>query len=387
MISHLSEVSGACTALVEAAAGLDPARFDVRVILPGHGPLEERARKAGLTIVVIPNEERSLAAAGLAGRVRLALGRVGYVARLARFLRREKFDLVYVSSAMSVFAGAAARLAGLPVVWHVHETLDSPGRSVRLKMRLVERLSSGILYASRSGEACFPARRVRHRMVARNRVDVEAFCRAEPLSEEERARLGIAPDAALLVTNGLIRRKGADLLIRAYARLSPEVRERTALVILGEAPEDSKEFAASLRRMADALGVARRVIFAGLRHDIPVFMRSAAVYVSASRNEALPIALCEAMAAGVPVIATAVGDCGSLLEEGRLGTVIPPDDEAALAGALAHVLRSPEEAAGRARLAREKIVSLYGGEDFWRPLEEFLVRVWEDARAAGRERG
>ena len=171
MVAHLSEVSGAGVALLDTVRGLDPARFACTLVLPGEGPLAARARAAGVEPVIVPNPEVAMTESGLFRRIALLGARAAYVARLARFLRRGGFRLAYVSSTYSVFAGLAARLAGIRVVWHVHETIEKPGRALRAKLWMIERMASGLLYASRTGMESFPARRVRRRMVVRNAVD------------------------------------------------------------------------------------------------------------------------------------------------------------------------------------------------------------------------
>ncbi|MDQ3126819.1 MAG: glycosyltransferase, partial [Pseudomonadota bacterium] len=255
LIAHLSEVSGAGTALLEVARGLDPGRFEATLILPGEGPLADRARSAGVAPVVVPNPEHSFGVVGAAGALRLLRDRAAYVFRLQRFLRRSRPDLVYVNSAVSVFAGVAARLAGLPVVWHVHETFDRPGPAARIKLALVERLSRAILYASASAEAAFPASRVALRLTPRNFVPVEEIAAALPAQDEEIAALGLAPASILIVASGLIRRKGADILLRSFADLNARRPGALALLIVGEAPPDSGGFARSLRDFATAQGL------------------------------------------------------------------------------------------------------------------------------------
>jgi hypothetical protein len=371
MIAHLGEVSGAGVALLDTALRLDRARFEPVLLLPSDGPLARRARAAGMEPVVVANPEESMAAADGMRRAVLAGGRASYVARLRSALARGGYTLAYVSSSYSVFAGIAARLAGLPVVWHIHETVDNPGRALRLKLRIIERLSSALLYASGSAEEAFPAPRVRRRLVVRNFVDVARFEHAEG-ADRARQSLGVPPGAALVVSNGLFHRKAPDVFLDAAARLAAAPACPARFVLLGEAAPGQEDFASELRQRAAEPPLAGRVVFAGFRDDMPAILKAADLYVSPSRNEALPIAITQAMAAGTPVVATDTGDCAALLEHGRLGLVVPPGDPAALADAIASVLADRPAALERARLAREAVRAKYAGPGFWRPVEDFL---------------
>jgi glycosyltransferase involved in cell wall biosynthesis len=378
MIAHLSEVSGAGVALLDTAVHLDRSRFDPVLIVPAEGPLAVRARAAGMEPVIVANAEESMASAGLARRLALAGRRAGYVARLRAFLARGGYALAYVSSSTSVFAGMAARLARIPVVWHIHETVEQPGRATRLKLKWIERLSSGVLYASGSAEDAFPAAQVKRRLVVRNFVDVARFERADG-GEAAREALGIPGGAAMVVSSGMFHRKAPDVFLQAAAMLCADPDCGARFVVLGAAAPGQEAFAADLHRRAAAPPLGGRVVFAGFRDDLPAVLKGADIFVSPSRNEALPIAITQAMAAGTPVIATDTGDCAALLEGGRLGLVVPREDAAALARAMRSALADAPGARARAALAQAAVRERYAGADFWKPIEDFL----EDA-ALGR---
>lgn len=375
MVAHLSEVSGAGVALLDTVRGLDPARFACTLVLPGEGPLAARARAAGVEPVIVPNPEVAMTESGLFRRIALLGARAAYVARLARFLRRSGFRLAYVSSTYSVFAGLAARLAGIRVVWHVHETIEKPGRALRAKLWMIERMASGLLYASRTGMESFPARRVRRRMVVRNAVDVERL-RSARRDDILRAAWGAGPGDVVVLANGLFPRKGADVLLDA-AESAVARGCAIRLVLAGLVPQGAEPFAEGLRRRASEGALKGRVHFAGLLPDMPAALASADLFVSASRNEALPIAIVEALVAGTRVISTNVGDCALLLEEGARGVLVPPGDAAALADALeAAATGGPVKEAALRRIG-DAVAAEYGGPGFWKPLETFLAETVE----------
>jgi glycosyltransferase involved in cell wall biosynthesis len=176
--------------------------------------------------------------------------------------------------------------------------------------------------------------------------------------ERARAELGVPPSGAVL---GTVARfdsvKGLEVLLEAAARLPA-----AALVLIGDGPE-----AAGLRARARRLGIQTRVVFAGARPDASRWFAALDAYVSASRGEGLSLALLEAMAAGLPVVASRVPGHIDAVAHGETGTLVPVDDPAALAAASAVFLADPARAraagaAGRARARREFAVDRVAAE-------------------------
>jgi glycosyltransferase involved in cell wall biosynthesis len=161
-----------------------------------------------------------------------------------------------------------------------------------------------------------------------------------------------APDRPYIVTVGrLEHQKGHDLLIKAYAD-SVAARDLD-LVILGQGSRE-----AELRRQAAQLGVGDRVKFPGFTANPWAWISRARLFVLPSRWEGFPSVLIETMACGVPALVTSC-DFGpaEMVQHGKSGWVVPPEDPAAFAGAMSHLLSHPDlaaamAAAGQARAAR-----------------------------------
>jgi glycosyltransferase involved in cell wall biosynthesis len=344
------------------------------LILPGTGPLLDRATDAGVEVVVIPNPEESMASAGFQRKIRLVAMRASYVLRLARLFRRERFDLVFVNTTATIFAGVAARLARKPVIWAVHELIENPSRSLLRKMRFIERASNALLYASHSGMRQFPAPRVRRHLVVPNHIDIPTLTSASMTPDAERS-LGIAPGDTLIASNGVFPRKAPDVFLEAAGIVAARFPAQLRFVLIGAPADEHKAFYGHLAEIARRDGIADRVTFAGLRNDVPAILARADIFVSPSRNEAAPIILTEAMAAGTPVVATDVGDSRLMLRDGELGSVVPPCNPAALADAILEMLSDIDAARARARHAQQETISTYGSPDFWKPLENLLAEV------------
>ena len=153
----------------------------------------------------------------------------------------------------------------------------------------------------------------------------------------------------VLALGRLHRNKGFDVLIRAMAAV-PEA----ALTIAGDGPER-----AALEELARDEGVAGRVEFAGWRQDTGALLAGCDVLVCSSRHEPLGNVVIEAFSAGRPVVAAAVAGPAELIESGRTGVLVPPEDAGRLAGAIRTVLDDAGLAAGLATAAREVWVRQY----------------------------
>ena len=166
-----------------------------------------------------------------------------------------------------------------------------------------------------------------------NGVDTAVF-RPASAAERSAARraLGLSDDAVVLMAVGSLKPiKGVDDLLRAAASVM-HARARVRLVLIGEGPDR-----VSLETQARALGIADRVSFLGLRDDVDGLLRAADALVLASRTEALPTVILEAMATGLPVVATHVGGVPEMVEPDRSGLLVPPNDIASLERAIARV--------------------------------------------------
>jgi len=170
---------------------------------------------------------------------------------------------------------------------------------------------------------------------------------------EIRASLGVPDDALLLgIVGTLLPIKGHLYLIRALPKVLAAVGD-VRLAIVGR--EELKEYGEMLRAEANRLGVAKQIVWTGHRSDVPTLMSALDLYVAASLEETLSMVALEAMTAGVPVLATAVGGLPECVVHGETGLLVKPGDSDALADALVELLRDPARrqamgAAGRRRV-------------------------------------
>lgn len=202
---------------------------------------------------------------------------------------------------------------------------------VRPWLRRVWRDAAAVFAVSESlrdlARRAWPGGRVE---VIPNGVDPALF---QPL--ENRAARTSNPWKTAVATAQLIERKGLQYLLDALASLPPELRGRWRLKLCGAGP-----YEAALRRRARERGLADQVEFAGLvaHAALPELYRAADVFALPSLQEGLPLALVEALACGLPAVATTVGGIPTVLRDGENGLLVPPADAPALARALTRLL-------------------------------------------------
>jgi glycosyltransferase involved in cell wall biosynthesis len=251
----------------------------------------------------------------------------------------------------AILAGVLARRSRIVLGFHGLEASASFGvrhrRSAKWGLLLGARFAS----VSESGvrqlhnELHIPLDRIG---VLRNGVCLESFTRRDPTTQRRlREELGLAEDAFVVgIVGSLTAVKRHDVLIDAAARVASN-RSRIALLVVGEGPLRSR-----LERQARSAGIADRVRFAGRREDIAEVLSSIDLYVCSSASEGMSNALLEAMAAGLPIVTTDVGDNGLVLRDGIDGLVIEPGSAEALAGAIGTLISQPDALARLGTAAR-----------------------------------
>ena len=302
---------------------------------------------------------------------------VGGVRRARAWVRRERLDVVLTFFRdANVVATLGARWAGVPVVsgrrnlgyWHTPREihiLQVLNRFTRLFVANSDAVREQTV--RREG---VPPERIR---VIPNAVDVERFRPAAPGERETlRTRLGFPAAGPLIGCVANLRPvKGHRVLIEAFAAVCARVPD-ARLALVGEGPLEN-----SLRERARELGVLDRVHFLGLRQDVPDLMRAFDTLVLASHSEGFSNALLEAMASGLPTVATAVGGNPELLADEGLGVLVPASDPVAMAVALGDLLTSPDRCRRLGAAARDRVGERNSPErvlEAWQRLIESAAR-------------
>jgi glycosyltransferase involved in cell wall biosynthesis len=263
--------------------------------------------------------------------------------RLIQFLRAEKFDLIHTHLSYANILGClAGYYAGIPVV----ATLHSTGHDSRRESELITRLEKVILrYLARRVVAVGYTVAAAHQAhLGLRAVDVIPNGVPDPLaiSPEERQsiRREIAGDenrVVIIAVGRLVRAKGYEDMIEAFAIVHHR-DPRTVLVIAGVGSLFDK-----IRKKISDMQLEDSVNCLGERSDISQLLAASDIYASSSHREGLPVALLEAMMAGLPIVATSVGDIPKVITP-ETGIIVPPHEPACLADALSDLVNAPEKA-------------------------------------------
>jgi glycosyltransferase involved in cell wall biosynthesis len=318
---------------------------------------------------------------------------LGQQLRFARDVRDRSIQIVHTYNIYAnVFAVPAARLAGVPVV--VASIRDTGAFLTPLQKRVQKvmcRMADCILVNAEAVRQRLIAEGYRREKIAviRNGVDLSRFAgkgNGSPL----RAELGLPPGAPLVATlSRLNRLKGVEYFLEAAAIVVKQVPEARFLIV-GDSSlaadgviRGDTAYRTALQRHAVGLGLGGRVVFTGFRLDVPELLSEVAVSVLPSLSEALPNAVLESMAAGVPVVATTVGGNPEAVEEGVTGLLVPPSDAPALAQAICKLLQSPDLASRFGEAGRQRVAEQFSLERMTRETEHLYLKLLSRAGDRG----
>jgi glycosyltransferase involved in cell wall biosynthesis len=345
-------IGGTETQAVELARRLDPARFQVTIgCLRKEGPLLDRLKGTSVEIVKIDLGRGIDSTSGILG-----------VLKLARYLRQRRFEVVHAHDLWSNMVGmASAMLARVPVTITSQRDLSHDawyGTYRRRVLRFLQRRSSVVLTnakAIRDGLVAqdgIPSEKV---CVVHNGVDLDKFRNSHP------DRAALFPDSegnklVVLVGNMISEVKGHLVLISAVAEIV-EQHPKTQFVLVGEGPK-RVEFEAQVA----SSGLKESFLFLGRRTDVAQILACCDIAVLPSLAEGLPNAVLEYLAAGLPVVASALGGNLEVIQDGITGLLVPAQDSRALAHALTRLLDDQEFSARLARAGRDHVASHFSFE-------------------------
>ncbi|MBA3638666.1 MAG: glycosyltransferase, partial [Acidobacteria bacterium] len=325
--------------MTELIRRLDDARFRVHVVC---------LRKEGAWLPKVTSHAASVVEFRISGFARLATAL--QIWRFAQWCRRERIAVLHTCDFYSnIFGLVGGALARVPVRIGSRRELnpDKTERQIRLQ-RLAYRFASRVVANSPAAAAILRTEGVPSSAVVMipNGVDASAYPEKTDRSDVRK----------VITVANLRPEKNHETLIAAAAQLAsscPNLRYQ----IVGEGSRR-----AILERLAAKHRVTQIVDFLGHREDVPALLAAADIFVLPSRSEAFPNGAIEAMAAGLPVVASAVGGLLDLVETGRTGILVPPSDPEPLAVAIRSLYEDPQRAREMGRQARREVRAQYSFE-------------------------
>jgi L-malate glycosyltransferase len=353
---------GSSTSLIDVVTHLDPGRYRPVVMCPSDGELPSRLRDAGVRVVI----------RGIHRPTREEFHRfVLEVPQHWKWLRSERVALVHGNTSASRRSIVqAAALARVPYVQHVRNVVKNPRGSYGYHAAARIVCNSDATGAVFRADSAFQQKT----LTLYNAVDLSRY---EQENETRRAELGIDEARPVIGFVGqIVPRKGVTTLITAMTSIVARV-PNVLLVIVGCPPPDETEYDTECRRLVSTLGLDNHVRFLGYRRDVPAFMRTFDVFALPTRSEPFGKVVIEAMAAGCPAVAADVGGIPEIVTGPQLGTLIPPDNPAALSSALLAYLTNPESRAAVSRLGAASVRARFSMASMLRNLQEVYDEILE----------
>lgn len=370
-VLHLIETSGVGGAervLIDLVCNLDRQRWRPVVVVPSSGWLPDRLHDAGIETIELRES----------GPFDVAC-----LARVVAVARRVNADIVHSHLfGSAVRAGVVAGFCGIPGIGTIHGAQDfrRTERWSGLKLGIVRHGLRAVVFVSEPlRQACLESMRLQESQtrVITNGVDAQRF--APGRSSSVRSELGISADSFVVGCVGRLQPvKGLETFIKSAAMLKAASRGYR-FVVVGDGNAD---YARELRMLCDRLGVAEDVVFAGFRSDVSEMMASFDVYTLTSRSEGFSLSTIEAMASGLPVVATRCGGPEQILDDGVTGLLVENGSAIAVAGAIERLRRDPSERGRFAVAARDAVLRRYTVEAQVRAYEELYEHVLVPRRQA-----
>ncbi len=350
--------------------------FEIRVLVlevKDGNPEARRLSDAGIAVDFVPIDR---------------LKRLDQMAALLRYVRKLAPGVIHAHLESAIIAGGLARrVLGIPSVATLHTLLHPTGLSrgsARLWL-MHKTLIHGydrVICLSHAAEAFARSHGLARAPLTmlHNGIDLAPFSRP-PTREARtagRAALGLPADAPVIAAVSVLRReKGIHRLIEAMAAIRQALPEARLLVV-GDGDEMD-----ALRDQAAAAGLGGAILFTGYREDVAELLALADLFAHPTVFDALPTVVIEAMAAGLPVVASRVGGVPDMVRDGIEGRLVPPDDAPALAEAIIALLADSEARAVASRAARTRAWETFSLEGQVAELGEIYDALIAQGRAAG----
>lgn len=327
LVTALHPVGGAEMQVANLARALQGRGWDVTVIsmLPEGGGLATELRACGVRVATLS--------------MRKGTADPRAIWRLAKMIRALKPDVLHAHMvAANLLARVTRMIASVPLVISTAHNIREGGRLHDLAYRLTDGLSDVTTNVSQAA-----ARRYAHDgLVSENRlrvmvngIDTDHFRPSKTSRAKMRSQFAVENMFVWLAMGRLREQKDYPNMLRAFAGLG---QHQSVLLIAGEG-----ELRPELERLAEELKIADRVRFCGFCQNSAELLNVADGFVLSSRWEGLPLILLEAAATTLPIVATDVGGNAEIVQDGKTGFLVPPNDSAALRAAMQVVMEIPEK--------------------------------------------
>ena len=308
---------------------------------------------------------------------------LGVLLSLSRRIRHDGFHLVHATATPAFkYGGLTARIAGVPSLATLYEVLDNQLISSWSRRLLAQNLNAfygRVLVPSEAARRSAIHAGVTPDLLAvfENGIEVERFAPDPGTRRAVKLELCLNDASFVLGTVGrLIPLKGQDVAIRAVASISAQMPDVKLVIVGGARTDDERTWESRLKSLVAELGVADRVMFTGWRADMSrVYQALDCLVHTPVLPDASPVVLIEAMASGVPCIASDTGGVAEIIRHGETGLLVPPKSAATLRDALETIITDEELRSNLSKRGRTEVASRFDRRVRARELEAIYRQI------------
>jgi glycosyltransferase involved in cell wall biosynthesis len=304
--------------------------------------------------------------------------------RFLRLIREHKIDIIHSADLMGVYhAGLACKLARVPLVCHIRSNFEDFPRQYKPPLRSTSHFVFVSRAVWRNFDTIFRVGENRGSVIYDWGPEVKDVENLEVVRQRVRAEFRIEPDAPVV---GMIARvqppKDFETLVRAHAEVT-RAHPLARLLLIGEYDHPHcLEHYRKLCALIEELGLSERVIWAGLRQDVPELIRAMDVCVLSTHAEGMPLVLLEAMSLGCAVVATRVGGIPELITHCETGLLHEKNDSRELALGVLSLLDDPARAASLGRRGQEHVRTNFNRERTINATRNLYARLTDTEHAS-----
>lgn len=350
-LEQYSKISGGQLCLLDLIEQLDRSKYTPFVVVPGPGALTAKLDELGAGYFVLPVGSFTQGKKTFSDVIKLAARTLVLIPKVMRIIKKHRIDLVYANAPRTLLWGTlAAKLAGIPVAWHIHLILNGYKEKLLARMLLKLGVDHVICVSEAVAESFITdLHRPKQLSIVYNGADLAKYGPAA-CGDIFRQEFCLEPgQPAIGIIGQISAAKGHETFIRAAKAILQKFPRARFFVVGGSSFGDAGEdFVNSIRLLAHELGVEGKVIFTGQRSDIPNVIAGLDVVILPSLvPEACPRVIIETMASGKVIIAAGNGAAPEIITHGEDGFLFSPGNVGELTDIVETVLSDP--------LIREKI--------------------------------
>ena len=383
-IDHTARLGGGELALANLVHFINRDQVEPIVLLFEDGPLAGRLRPETETHIIsldasVSNAQKDGLGVGSVLKLKTVWLTLLQVAKVLKFIRTTKPDVIHTNSLKAdLIGGVAGRLAGIPVVWHIRDRIDSdylPGSVVAVFRFLSRTIPAFVIANSKATLETIQLDGRRPSAAIGSGVNLHKYKEDAKTVASTVANENKQAEPRLGLVGRISPWKGQHIFLKAAAEIL-KCHPTATFELIGSALFDEKAYEDSLHELCATLQIEKAVRFVGFVEDVPGQISKLDILVHASTTgEPYGQVIIEGMAAGKPVIATNGGGVPEIVVDHVTGILVPMGDSAKMAEAIEYLLDNPQIMASMGRLGRERVLEHFTVENTARRVEEVYRQV------------